>query len=97
MGDALVLAGCGTLCPMMYRMALGWFDRDLGLLGGMISALCYLVVSATMAVAAALRPTSQATLGWLYVVLGVITAVMLSFALPAKPHSIAPNKREPCA
>ena len=54
-GGMLALAGCGTLCPTMYGMSLGLFAKNLGLLGGFISSLCYLAVSVTMAVAAYLR------------------------------------------
>ena len=43
--DALVPAGCGTLCPMMHGMALGLFDRNLGLTGELVSAVCHLAVA----------------------------------------------------
>ncbi|MEJ0016072.1 MAG: multidrug effflux MFS transporter [Acetobacteraceae bacterium] len=82
-GGALVLAGCGVLCPMMYGMALGLFDRDLGLIGGLISALCYVIVSVTMAIAAVLPETSQAPLGALYLALGCVAAASLAVAMPA--------------
>lgn len=87
---ALVLAGCGTLCPMMYGMALGLFDRNLGLIGGLISALCYLSVSGAMAVAAALPESSQAPLGGLYVALGLAALFLLPTALP---RTVAPPSR----
>lgn len=35
LGSALVLAGRGVLCLMMYGMALGLFERDHGLIGGL--------------------------------------------------------------
>lgn len=82
LGSALVLLGCGVLCPMMYGMALGLFERNLGLLGGLISAICYLCVSAAMMVAAVLPETSQAPMGALYVVLGIIAGGLLALALP---------------
>lgn len=82
LGSALVLLGCGVLCPMMYGMALGLFERNLGLLGGLISAVCYLCVSGAMVVAAVLPETSQAPMGGLYVVLGVIAGLLLALALP---------------
>ncbi|MCW5735514.1 MAG: multidrug effflux MFS transporter [Enhydrobacter sp.] len=92
LAGALVLMGCGTLCPMMYGMALGLFDRNLGLLGGLISALCYLAVSGAMAIAAVLPETSPAPLGVLYTVLGVITLLLLVVALPR--NGIDSSKRE---
>ena len=79
----LALAGCGTLCPAMYGMALGLFSSNLGLLGGFISSLCYLAVSVTMALAAYLPETSQAPLGWVYLAIGTIAAVLLAISLPA--------------
>jgi len=82
LAGALVLMGCGTLCPMMYGMALGLFDRNLGLLGGLISALCYLAVSGAMAIAAVLPESSPAPLGVLYTAFGVFTLLLLVMALP---------------
>jgi MFS transporter, DHA1 family, multidrug resistance protein len=82
LGGMLALAGCGTLCPTMYGMALGLFSRNLGLIGGFISSLCYLAVSVTMALAAYLPETSQAPLGWVYVAIGVIAATLLAISLP---------------
>jgi DHA1 family bicyclomycin/chloramphenicol resistance-like MFS transporter len=79
---------------MMYGMALGLFDRNLGLLGGLISAICYLIVSATMAIAAELPETSQAPLGWLYVFLGLVAGLLLVKSLPARPPiSTQPEQR----
>ena len=82
-GGMLALAGCGTLCPTMYGMALGLFSNNLGLLGGFISSLCYLAVSVTMALAAYLPETSQAPLGWVYVAIGAMAAVLLGISLPS--------------
>jgi DHA1 family bicyclomycin/chloramphenicol resistance-like MFS transporter len=81
LGGALVLGACGLLCPMMYGMALGLFERDLGLIGGLVSAICYLCVSATMAAAALLPDDSQAPLGALYLVLGGLGALLLGWAM----------------
>jgi DHA1 family bicyclomycin/chloramphenicol resistance-like MFS transporter len=83
LGGMLALAGCGTLCPTLYGMALGLFSNNLGLIGGFISSLCFLAVSVTMALAAYLPETSQAPLGWIYVAIGAIAAGLLAFSLPA--------------
>jgi DHA1 family bicyclomycin/chloramphenicol resistance-like MFS transporter len=80
-GAALALAGCGVLCPQMYGLALGLFSRNLGLVGGIVSAGCYLIVSASMAVVGALPERSQAPLGWMYIVCGAGAFVLLSWAL----------------
>ncbi len=82
LGGMLALAGCGTLCPTMYGMALGLFSNNLGLLGGFISSLCYLSVSVTMALAAYLPETSPVPLGWVYVAIGTIAASLLAISLP---------------
>jgi MFS transporter, DHA1 family, multidrug resistance protein len=91
-GGMLTLAGCGTLCPTMCGMALGLFSSNLGLLGGFISSLCYLAVSVTTALAAYLPATSQAPLGWVYLGIGTIAAVLLGISLPAddKPCATHP-------
>lgn len=79
---ALVLIGSATLCPMMYGMALGRFEGNFGLLGGLASTVCYLAVSAAMATAAVLPESSPAPLGGLYVALGFLTLLLLVMALP---------------
>ena len=79
-GACLALAGCGVLCPQMYGLALGLFSRDLGLIGGMISAGCYLIASAGMVAVGLLPEGSQGPLGWLYVGCGLIALVLLLWA-----------------
>jgi DHA1 family bicyclomycin/chloramphenicol resistance-like MFS transporter len=76
-GACLALAGCGVLCPQMYGLALGLFTRNLGLIGGVVSAGCYLIVSVAMAAAGLLPENSQAPLGWLYIGIGVIAGLLL--------------------
>ena len=79
-GAALALAGCGVLCPQMYGLALGLFTRNLGLVGGISSAGCYLIVSVALAAVGVLPENDQGTLGWLYVVCGVAALVLLLWA-----------------
>jgi DHA1 family bicyclomycin/chloramphenicol resistance-like MFS transporter len=76
-GASLALAGCGVLCPQMYGLALGLFTRNLGLIGGVVSAGCYLIVSGAMAMAGLLPENSQVPLGWLYIGIGVIVGLLL--------------------
>jgi MFS transporter, DHA1 family, multidrug resistance protein len=90
-GGMLALAGCGTLCPTMYGMALGLFSSNLGLLGGFISSLCYLAVSVTIALAAYLPESSEAPLGWVYLAIGTIAALLLGVSLPPGVKSGAPH------
>lgn len=90
-GGVLVLDGCGLLCPMMYGMALGLFERDLGLLGGLVSAICYLLVSGAMAVAAVLPESSQTPLGFLYLMLGLVAGGLLAWAMPTPRGTFVPH------
>jgi DHA1 family bicyclomycin/chloramphenicol resistance-like MFS transporter len=79
-GACLALAGCGVLCPQMYGLALGLFHRNLGLIGGIISAGCYLIVSVAMAGVGVLPEDTQAPLGWLFAGCGAVTLVLLVWA-----------------
>lgn len=83
LGGALVLAACGVLCPLMYGMTLGLFERNLGLIGGLTTAICYFMVSGAMAVAAVLPESSQAPMGGLYLALGLVAGPLLFLGLPA--------------
>ncbi|RFA12560.1 Bcr/CflA family drug resistance efflux transporter [Subtercola boreus] len=82
-GGMLALAGCGALCPLAYGLTLGKFDRNLGLVGGLTSAICYLFVAITMSAAAGLPDDSQAPLGFVYVGVAVAGLVLLSLCLPS--------------
>jgi len=79
-GAALALAGCGVLCPQMYGLALGLFTKNLGLVGGIASAGCYLIVSAALALVGALPESDQGELGWLYVVCGFAALGLLGWS-----------------
>jgi MFS transporter, DHA1 family, multidrug resistance protein len=89
-GAGLALAGCGLLCPQMYGLALGLFSRNLGLVGGIVSAGCYLIVSVSMAVVGALPERSQAPLGWLYIVCGITAFVLLGWATASRRQALQP-------
>ena len=85
-GFGLALAGCGVLCPQMYGRAMDLFSRNLGLIGGIISAGCYLIVSAALAGVGPLRAGSQGVLGWLYVACGTTAFVLLAWATSSRPQ-----------
>ncbi|RFA17963.1 MFS transporter [Subtercola boreus] len=89
LGGMLALAGCGALCPLAYGLTLGYFDRNLGLVGGLTSAICYLFVAVTMAAAAGLPDDSQAPIGFVYVGVAVAGLVLLSLCLPRRRSSAA--------
>jgi MFS transporter, DHA1 family, multidrug resistance protein len=66
------------------------FRRNLGLMGGMISAGCYLIVSIAMATAGLLPAGSQAPLGWLYAACGVVALLLLGWATSSR-RSLEPQ------
>ena len=76
-GAALALLGVGVLDPQSKGLAMGVFDRNIGLVGGLVNTCCYLIVSLAMALMAYLPENSQAPLGWLYVGVGVVFAGLL--------------------
>ena len=67
------------LCPPKYGLALGLFTRNLGLIGGIVSAGGYFI-SGAMVIVGILPDNSQAPLGWLYIGCGAIAFVMLGWA-----------------
>jgi DHA1 family bicyclomycin/chloramphenicol resistance-like MFS transporter len=94
-GAALALAGCGVLCPQMYGLALGLFTRNLGLVGGIASAGCYLTVSLALAAVGALPENDQGALGWLYVACGVTAFALLAWATSSRRNAFAASQSEP--
>ncbi|GAA2248089.1 Bcr/CflA family efflux MFS transporter [Herbiconiux moechotypicola] len=85
LGGMFVMLGCGALCPLAYGLALGLFDRNLGLIGGLTSAVCYLFVAITMGAAASLPDDTQTPIGFVYVGCLVVGAALLALCLqPAK-------------
>ncbi|MHA7650345.1 multidrug effflux MFS transporter [Mycobacterium sp. ML4] len=79
-GFGLALAGCGCLCPQMYGEALGLFARNLGLVGGLVSAGGYLIITAAMAIVGALPEDSQTPVSWLYLACGAIAFATITWA-----------------
>ncbi|MGA1837772.1 multidrug effflux MFS transporter [Herbiconiux sp. 11R-BC] len=93
-GGMLVMLGCGALCPLAYGLALGLFERNLGLIGGLTSAACYLVVAVTMGAAAGLPDDTQTPLGLIYLGVGVVGTVLLAACLPrARTRSAQRDRR----
>jgi DHA1 family bicyclomycin/chloramphenicol resistance-like MFS transporter len=56
---------------------MGVFSRNVGLIAGLVNTCCYLIVSVAMVLMAYLPEESQAPLGWLYVGVGAVLAVLL--------------------
>jgi DHA1 family bicyclomycin/chloramphenicol resistance-like MFS transporter len=76
---------------------MGVFDRNIGLIGGLVNTCCYLIVSAAMALMAYLPESSQAPLGWFYLASGVAFVVILLVtvrreATPAASCSAVPSQ-----
>lgn len=87
-GFAVALAGCGVLCPQMYGEAMNLFTRNLGLVGGLISAGSYLVITAAMLVVGTLPARSQTPLGWFFVVCGAIAVLLLRWATSGRRQQL---------
>ncbi|WP_440710280.1 multidrug effflux MFS transporter [Herbiconiux sp. YIM B11900] len=89
-GGMFALLGCGVLCPLAYGLALGLFSRNLGLIGGLTSAVCYLVVAIAMGAASGLPDDSQTPLAFIYLGCAVVGALLLVLCLPRNaraPHA----------
>jgi MFS transporter, DHA1 family, multidrug resistance protein len=76
-GAALALIGCGVVCPQTQGLALGVFTDHLGLISGLMSTFCNLVVTAALAYVAFMPDDSTAPIGWLYVGVGVVVGALL--------------------
>jgi DHA1 family bicyclomycin/chloramphenicol resistance-like MFS transporter len=76
-GAALALIGCGVLCPQTQGLALGVFTDHLGLISGLVSTFCNLVVTAALAYVAFMPDDSTAPIGWLYVGVGALVGALL--------------------
>lgn len=83
-GAALMLAGCGALCPQTQGLALGVFTDRLGLISGLVSTVCSLVISMTMVYAAVTPADSLAPIGWLYVAIGALSILLLFTATSSR-------------
>lgn len=81
------LAGCGVLCPQLYGQALGLFTDNLGLVGGIVTAGAYLIVTGALAVVGVLPETTQAPLGLLYVFCGLVALPLLARGLSVRRTS----------
>ena len=88
-GGMLVMIGCGALCPLAYGQALGLFDRNLGLMGGLTSAVCYLLVAGTMALGAVLPDDTVLPLASIYVGCGVLGLLLLILCLRPMTSTVA--------
>jgi len=83
-GAAVALLGIGVLDPQSKGLAMGVFNRNIGLIAGLVNTCCYLIVSVAMALMAYLPEESQAPLGWLYVAVGVAFVVLLLTTVSAR-------------
>lgn len=96
-GAALAMLSTGVLDPLSKGLAMGVFTRNIGLVTGLINTVCYICITAAMALVAWLPESSQAPLGSLYVAAAAGIAALLlvmhrQAAAPSTPSDVA----EPC-
>jgi DHA1 family bicyclomycin/chloramphenicol resistance-like MFS transporter len=89
LGAALVMCGVGVLDPQSKGLAMGVFDKNIGLVGGLVNTCCYLIVSLAMALVAYLPETTQGPLGWFYVAAGLAFVSILLLTLRAQANRAA--------
>jgi MFS transporter, DHA1 family, multidrug resistance protein len=65
-GAGLAMLSTGVLDPLSKGLAMGVFSRNIGLIAGLISTVCYISITLAMALVAWLPEESQAPLGWVY-------------------------------
>lgn len=92
-GAAVALVGIGVLDPQSKGLAMGVFNRNIGLIAGLVNTSCYLIVSVAMALMAYLPEESQAPLGWLYLGVGAIFAVVLFKTVAAQRDASTIQRR----
>ncbi len=97
-GAALAMLSTGVLDPLSKGLAMGVFNRNIGLITGLINTVCYVSITLAMALVAWLPESSQAPLGWLYVGAAIgITALLLSMRRRAvQPVDAPADGDEPC-
>jgi DHA1 family bicyclomycin/chloramphenicol resistance-like MFS transporter len=89
-GATLALLGIGVLDPLTKGLAMGVFTNNIGLITGLVSTSCYLVITAAMALMAYLPEESQTPLGWSYLGFAVVVALLAVAAgrrSSQQPHS----------
>lgn len=86
-GAAVALLGIGVLDPLSKGLAMGVFSRNIGLIAGLVSTCCYLMITVAMALMAYLPEKSQTPLGWFYVAVGALFATLLltTVSRPTRP------------
>jgi DHA1 family bicyclomycin/chloramphenicol resistance-like MFS transporter len=76
-GAAVGAVAIGVCDPLTKGLAMGVFTRNLGLISGVISGLCYAWIAASAALLAWLPERSQAPMGWFYTVAAVVLLTLL--------------------
>jgi DHA1 family bicyclomycin/chloramphenicol resistance-like MFS transporter len=97
-GAALAMLSTGVLDPLSKGLAMGVFNRNIGLVTGLINTVCYVSITLASALVAWLPESSQAPLGWIYVSVAVgITALMVTMGRRTAETVEAPaDGEEPC-
>jgi MFS transporter, DHA1 family, multidrug resistance protein len=87
-GAAVALLSIGVLDPLTKGLAMSVFSRNIGLVTGLISTVCYGSIALATAVMAWLPERSQAPLGWFYVAAAAGLIAVLATA-PRRPAAAA--------
>ena len=97
-GGALMMLGIGVLDPLTKGFAMGVFTRHVGLLTGLITAICYLFTTGAMALVAYLPETSAAPMAWccLAIALVLIVLMVTSVSRPAHSHRMGSLRSALC-
>lgn len=96
-GAALAMLSTGVLDPLSKGLAMGVFNRNIGLITGLINTVCYVSITLAMAMVAWLPESSQAPLGWIYVGAAIgITALLLTMRRAAQAVEAPADGDEPC-
>lgn len=89
-GAAVALLSIGVLDPLTKGLAMGVFSRNVGLVTGLISTICYASIALAAALMAWLPENSQAPLGWFYVAAAAgLVATLMTVAGQMRPDGAA--------
>jgi DHA1 family bicyclomycin/chloramphenicol resistance-like MFS transporter len=89
-GAVLAMLAIGVLDPLSKGLAMGVFKRNMGLIAGVVTTCCYLMITLAMALIAHLPENSQAPLGWFYIGAGAlfIAILLATLARPERAVSV---------
>ncbi len=90
-GAALAMLAIGVLDPLTKGQAMGVFTRNIGLITGLVTTCCYLLITAAMEVVALLPEGSVVPLSFAYLGAGGLFVVVLVATMTLAPRRAAPE------